>query len=390
MRRLAILGSTGSIGRQAAEVALAHPETLEVVALAARRSVDELVAQARALRPRIAAIADPEIAQRSAGALSELKGLGVEVLLGEQALVQLAGHEEVDLVLNALVGGAGLGVTVAALEAGKTLALANKESLVMGGEVVRRLVGRPAQLLPVDSEHSAIYQCLQGERAAAVRRLILTGSGGPFRGRSISELARVTPEEALSHPTWTMGRKITVDSATLMNKGLEVIEAHFLFDLPYEQLEVVIHPESIIHSLVEFHDFSMKAQLGYPDMRLPIQYALTYPERLPAAGRPLDLAKVKELHFMEPDMETFRCLRYALDAGRQGRTFPAVLSAANEVAVEAFLDERIDFIAIPQVVEETLAAHTPASVMDLEAVRESDRWAREYASRLIEEGVTWD
>ena len=293
-------------------------------------------------------------------------------------MAALATLPDVDVVLNALVGAAGLRATLAALEAGKTLALANKESLVTGGELVTSRVA-PGQLIPVDSEHSAIFQCLVGEDGRDLSRIWLTASGGPFKGRSRAELASVTPEQALSHPTWTMGPKITVDSATLMNKGLEVIEAHHLFDVGYDQITVVVHPQSCIHSMVEFSDGSVKAHLGATDMRIPIQYAFSHPRRWSAPLPPVDFTRIGHLDFDTPDLETFGCLALAFEAGRTGGSAPAVLNAANEVAVGAFLESRCGFLDIERVVELTLTAHDAQRLESFEQVLEIDAWARGFA-----------
>jgi 1-deoxy-D-xylulose-5-phosphate reductoisomerase len=378
---LALVGSTGSIGTQALDVVRAVPGRFEVVALGAATRVELLAAQAREFRPRVVAIADAD----AAAALRELVPPGTEVRAGPEALASIAG--EADTCLNAAVGFAGLPVTLAALRAGRRLALANKESLVAAGPVVQAARATPgAELVPVDSEHCAVHQCCQAAGAgkmAAVRRIVLTASGGPFRGRSAAELAAVTRDEALAHPTWRMGPKITVDSSTLMNKGLEVIEAHELFGVDYDRIEVVVHPQSIVHSMVEFTDGATVAQLSLPDMRLSIGYALGYPERLPVAFGAVDWATVGRLDFEPPDTTTFRCLTLAYEAGRTGGTAPAWLNGANEVAVDAFLAGRIPWLAIPAVIEEVLAAHdgTPATGPDV--VLEADRTARALAERAV-------
>lgn len=372
--RVAILGSTGSIGRQALEVAAAHTDRIEVVALAAASSAELLAQQARAFSVRDVALSDPDAAARVRDALDD----SVRVGSGPDAVVALAENPDVDVVLNALVGAAGLRATIATLTTGTTLALANKESLVVGGELVTSLVG-PGQLLPVDSEHSAIFQCYLGEPAEDVTRIWLTASGGPFRGRTREELARVTATDALAHPTWTMGPKITIDSATLMNKGLEVIEAHHLFGVTIDQVRVVVHPQSCVHSMVEFVDGSVKAHLGATDMRIPIQYAFSHPRRWRSTCTPVDFAQLGRLDFAEPDLETFGCLRLALDAGRQGGTTPAALNGANEVAVAAFLAGRCGFLDIERVVRAVLERHTHEPLTSLEQVESVDIWAREEA-----------
>lgn len=376
-RKLAILGSTGSIGRQVLEVIKSLPGRFEVEGLAADRNVELLFRQVLSCRPRAVAVGD--------GTRAEIlkKWLGSEgacVFSGPEGLVRIATLDEVDTVVVAVAGIHGLVPTLEALKAGKVVALANKETLVAGGELVVAAgaeLGR--NLLPVDSEHSAVFQCLQG-RVKEVARIILTASGGPFRKLSREELSRVTPEEALRHPTWSMGKKITIDSATLMNKGLEVIEARWLFGISYERIEIVVHPESIIHSMVEFQDGSVIAQLAVPDMRLPIQYALTFPERLPSPVARLDLKEVKRLTFEAPDAEKFPCLRLAYEAGRIGGTMPAVLNAANEAAVEMFLAGKIGFGDIPVMVSTAMQQHKPIFNPSLEDVLNSDAWARKVVS----------
>jgi len=374
--RVLVAGSTGSIGRQTLEVIAAEPDRYEVVALSAGASVDAVVAQARAVRPRVVAVADAEARREVAAALD-----GVEVVDDVAPLCA-----EVDVVVNGVVGFAGLPVTVATLAAGRRLALANKESLIAAGPVVQPLRATPgAELIPVDSEHSALHQCLRSSVDASreVSRLVLTASGGPFRGRSAEDLASVTVEDALAHPTWLMGPKITVDSSTLMNKGLEVIEAHELFGVDYDDIEVVVHPQSVVHSMVEFSDASTIAQLSMPDMRLPIAYALAWPERSSVPFGRIDWSSLGSLDFDAPDRATFRCLDLAYQAGRAGGTAPAALSAANEVAVEAFLAGRISWSVIPDVVSavrDEHAVHPPTSVED---VIGADRSARESASTWL-------
>ncbi|MHB1340222.1 MAG: 1-deoxy-D-xylulose-5-phosphate reductoisomerase [Coriobacteriia bacterium] len=376
--RIAVLGSTGSIGRQTLDIAARYPDRVSVVALAAHGNVALLAEQAAAFGVTDLAIAD----ESRAASLSSLVP-GARVGAGPAAVAALAGLPHVDMVLNALVGAAGLRASIVTLDEDKRLALANKESLVVGGALVMSRVKRPDQLIPVDSEHSAIFQCLLGESAADVSRIWLTASGGPFRGRSFSDLADVTVDEALCHPRWTMGPKITIDSSTLMNKGLEAIEAHHLFATPYDSIKVVVHPESCIHSMVEFTDGSVKAHLGATDMRIPIQYALSYPSRWPAPVDPVDFATLARLDFEEPDFEAFPCLSLALEAGRTGGTMPAAMNAANEVAVAAFLAREARFIDIPRVVNAVMDAHEvtePLSIDDLEAV---DAWARGTARRAL-------
>ncbi|RUM89552.1 MAG: 1-deoxy-D-xylulose-5-phosphate reductoisomerase [Thermodesulfatator sp.] len=383
VKQLVILGSTGSIGRQTLEVVSLFPERFKILALTAWRNWRLLAEQARLFRPRMVWIGEASLSE----ALREALPPQTEVLSGEQALCELAAHPEVDLVLSALVGAAGLAPTLSALSAGKTVALANKEVLVAGGELVLQLLRRRrVRLLPVDSEHAAIFQALKGHRRRDLSRLILTASGGPFRQTPVERFPEITPQEALRHPRWRMGAKITVDSATLMNKGLEVIEAHYLFQVPYKKIEVVVHPESIVHSLVEFRDGSLLAQLSLPDMRLPIAYALSYPERLPLPYPRLDLSALGSLHFEPPDLERFPCLRLAYEAGERGGFWPAALNAANEVAVEAFLSGKLRFSEIPLLIEETLSrlsfSGKPGS---LEEIIEADRQARKAAWNWLKE-----
>lgn len=376
--RVAILGSTGSIGRQALDVALAHPGSIEIVALAAHSSAEEIAHQARIHGVTDIALADTNAARRLE---RECRGEGdrsCSVGVGPDAIEKMAARDDVDVVLNALVGAAGLRTTVAALQAGSTLALANKESLVVGGELVTGLA-RPGQIVPVDSEHSAILQCLHGEPVDAVSKLWLTASGGPFRGRDRSELARVTAADALAHPTWKMGPKITIDSATLMNKGLEVIEAHHLFGIAYPDIRVVVHPQSCIHSMVEYVDGSVKAHLGVTDMRIPIQYALSQPNRWSAPAEPVDFTTLGTLDFEPPDTEIFRCLGLAIEAGRVGGTMPIALNAANEIAVAAFLEGRCRFTDIDRVVEAVMAAHRVEELSSLEQIERVDSISRDAA-----------
>ena len=376
MRRILIIGSTGSIGTQALDVVERNLE-LEVVGLAAASSWELLLEQAAAHGVERVALAEPDAAAR-ASEHSE-----VEVLAGAEGLVELITDSSCDLVLNALVGSAGLGPTVAALGEGIDLALANKESLVVGGELVTALAeATGAQLLPVDSEHSALFQLIAGERPGTIDRLVLTASGGPFRGRT--ELDSVTREEALAHPTWDMGGKITIDSATLMNKGLEVIEAMHLFGVPLDRIDVVVHPQSIVHALVQLNDGASLAHLGNPDMRVPISYALHYPERADVPVQPLDLAALGQLTFEEPDEDAFPCLRLAREAARTGGTAPCAMNAANEVAVGAFLDEEIPFTAIPEVIERTLEAHETRPIHHFNVLYGADAEARATAAELVE------
>jgi 1-deoxy-D-xylulose-5-phosphate reductoisomerase len=376
---VAILGSTGSIGTQTIDIVRQLTGEVRVVALGAGRSVELLAAQAEELRPDVVVVADSSAATALAGRLPA----GTELAVGPDALADAA--TLADIVVNAVVGFAGLGVTLASIGAGRRLALANKESLIAAGPVVaRHLAAHPeAELVPVDSEHSAIHQCLRGGRAVEVARLLLTASGGPFRGRSRAELAGVTVEDALAHPTWKMGPKITVDSSTLMNKGLEVIEAHELFGVDYDHIEVVVHPQSIVHSMVEFCDGSTIAQLSKPDMRLPIGYALGWPDRHPAPHGCIDWATLGRLDFETPDLDAFPCLGLAFAAGRAGGTAPAALSAANEVAVEAFLAGRIPWMGIAETCKAALARHDGAEASTAADVIAADARARALARQEL-------
>jgi 1-deoxy-D-xylulose-5-phosphate reductoisomerase len=381
MKRIAILGSTGSIGQSALAVVDAHADRVEVVGLAAGGNADLLAAQAARYRPRIVAMA-------TGAAIDRLTAIGLERGAaiggtGRDGLVAVASHPDADLVLCASSGTEALEAVLAAIECGKTIALANKEVLVMAGGIVTDAAARKGvAIVPVDSEHNAIHQCLHGRAARDVRRLILTASGGPFRGRSAAELEAATADAALQHPTWRMGRKITIDSATLMNKGLEVIEAHWLFGVRADQIEVVVHPQSVVHSMVELTDGSILAQLGVTDMRLPIQYAFSYPERWPAPLPPLDLARAGPLEFHAPDTAAFPCLRLAYRALEAARSLPVVLNAANEIAVARFLEGRIGFTAIPQVIARAMDAHVPVEVSTIAAVRNVDAAARAHAQDI--------
>ena len=378
-RRLAILGSTGSIGIQALDVVSRSGDELKVVALSAAEAWEPLVEQARHHGVRRIAVADPDAAARAAEAWTE-----GEVLVGPEGIVELVTGSDPDLVLNAIVGSAGLLPTVATLGEGIDLALANKESLVVGGELVMELArATGAQILPVDSEHSALFQLLAAERPGTVDRLTLTASGGPFRGRRREQLEAVTVTEALAHPTWDMGGQITIDSATLMNKGLELIEAHHLFGVPYEQIDVVVHPQSIIHSLIALCDGATLAHMGYPDMRVPISYALHHPDRVDVPVAPLDLVTLGQLTFEAPDEDTFACLRLAREAARAGGTAPCIMNAANEVAVHAFLAGRVGFLDIADVIEQTLTELPAQRLHSFDALTVADQRARELAGELI-------
>lgn len=381
-RRLAILGSTGSIGQSALSVVDAHADKLEVVALAAGRNVALFEKQIARYRPRMISMAAPEGVDRlRAGgfaALAETAGVGRE------GLVRVATHPEVDIVLCATSGTDSLEAVLAAIEAGKRIALANKEVLVMAGSLVTSAARRHGTaIIPVDSEHNAIHQCLHGRSLDEVSRLVLTASGGPFLGLGRAELEGVVPDDALRHPTWRMGRKITIDSATLMNKGLEVIEAHWLFGAPADRIEVVIHPQSVVHSMVELTDGSVIAQLGVTDMRLPIQYAFSYPERWDSPLPRLDLVSCGSLEFRLPDHEAFPCLRLAYEALEGDGGLPVVLNAANEVAVERFLEGRLAFVDIPRVIEQAMSDYKAAPVLTLDDVRAIDAWARRRADQIV-------
>jgi 1-deoxy-D-xylulose-5-phosphate reductoisomerase len=377
-KRVLILGSTGSIGTQALDVCAREPE-LEVVGLSAERSWQELIVQAREHGVERVALADVDAAARAGESWTDGKVLG-----GAEGLVELVVQSGAELVLNSLVGSAGLGPTVATLGEGIDLALANKESLVVGGELVTALAeATGARIVPVDSEHTALHQLISGQPPGTVQRMTITASGGPFRGRTRSELAEVTVEQALAHPTWAMGGKITIDSATLMNKGLELMEAHHLFGTPYERIDVVVHPQSLVHGLIQLADGAMLAHLGPPDMRIAISYALHGGESAPLPIEPLDLAAVGELTFEPVDVEAFPCLRLAGEAARAGGTAPCVLNAANEIAVHAFLDGRLRFLEIAEVIERTLSELGSEPVLAFESLYEADRRARELASGLV-------
>jgi 1-deoxy-D-xylulose-5-phosphate reductoisomerase len=384
MKNLAILGSTGSIGRSALAVVDAHPSRLRVVALAAGDNAALLGEQVARYRPEMIALATVDAVDRLRA--SARTAALPAIAEGPAGLIAVATHPSVDIVICASAGTAGLEAVLAAIEAGKTIALANKEVLVMAGALVTEAARRRGvPILPVDSEHNAIHQCLHGRSTAEVRRLILTASGGPFRDFTEDALDRVAPDAALRHPTWQMGRKITIDSATLMNKGLEVIEAHWLFGVSADHIDVVIHPQSIVHSMVELNDGSVIAQLGVTDMRLPIQYACSYPDRWEAALPSLDLLRAGRLDFHAPAHDRFPCLGLAYRALRAGGTLPVVLNAANEVAVEAFLDEKLGFTAIARVIEKTMNAHQVERVSTLDVVRRVDGWARDHARQMARE-----
>jgi 1-deoxy-D-xylulose-5-phosphate reductoisomerase len=380
---VALLGSTGSVGEQALDVIRAAEGRFRVVALAAGRSAERLAAQARELRPAAVGLVD----ETQAAALAAELPPGCRLAVGAEAVAELAAGDDADVVLNGVTGSAGLAPTLRALEAGRRLALANKESLIVGGELVTALA-KPGQIVPVDSEHSGLAQCLRAGRPNEVARLVVTASGGPFRGRSAADLAAVTPAQALAHPTWAMGPVITINSATLMNKGLEVIEAHLLFGVPYDRIEVVVHPQSIVHAMVEWCDGSTVAQLSMPDMRLPIGLALGWPGRDERPVGRIDWTRAATLEFQPVDRATFPLLDLAVQAGRQGGTAPAALNAANEEAVDAFLAGRLPFPGIAEVVDEISGRHRPPAALDLEAVLAAEQWSRGLARTLVEDLTT--
>jgi 1-deoxy-D-xylulose-5-phosphate reductoisomerase len=384
MKAVTILGSTGSVGTQALDVVRRNSDRFRVVGLsAAGANQDLLMGQIREFLPPIVAIADEDAAREIKTKLGQVRG--VELIVGPDAAETLARESETDVVLNALVGSAGLAPTLAALQSGKTLALANKESLVVGGELVTDLIkGEPERLLPVDSEHAALAMALRGERREDLKRVVLTGSGGPFRGWTRNELAKASVKEALQHPVWSMGPKITIDSATLMNKGLEVIEAHYLFDLAYSQIHVLIHPEGVVHAMAEFRDGSLRAEMATPDMRLPIQLALGWPERLPTGVAPVPLTE-RPLTFEPVDREAFPAVDLAYRVGGLGLTFPAVMNAANEVAVMAFLEGKIPLTRIVELVQTVVDEHDPGQVVSVVNITRADEWARARTAEIIEE-----
>ncbi len=384
MKNIAILGSTGSIGSTTLKVVETHPEKYKVIALAAGKNLDLLEKQIRKFRPKRAALAEEDLAGELEKRLG--KSIGTEIVTGMEGFIRLVTMEEVDTVISAMAGAAALLPTFAAIQAGKNIALANKEAIVMAGPLVME-EGRKkgVSIIPIDSEHSAIFQSLQGHKREDVRRVILTASGGPFRDLSYEEMRWVTPEQALRHPNWNMGRKITIDSATLMNKGLETIEAKWLFDLTIEQITIIVHPQSIIHSMVEYKDGSIIAQLGIPDMLTPISYALSYPQHLETPLPLLKLEEIGSLTFSKPDLKRFRCLDLARLAAERGDSMPAVMNGANEIAVDLFLKRKIDFFAIPDLIEKTMRAHKPYNINNIESVLEADRWARERAMGFANE-----
>ncbi|RLB15929.1 MAG: 1-deoxy-D-xylulose-5-phosphate reductoisomerase [Deltaproteobacteria bacterium] len=382
MKNIALLGSTGSIGVNTLKVIRLHSDKYNLVGLGAGKNIDLLAQQIAEWHPSTVAVQDHEAASELEDRLPSRNR--PKILFGTEGLIELATMSEIDMVVSAVSGAAGLLPTYEAVRAGKQVALANKETMVMAGYLVMAEAAKhDTRVLPIDSEHSAILQCLRGHPSEDVRRIILTASGGPFLGLSPTEMEKVTAAQALKHPNWDMGPKVTIDSATLMNKGLEAIEAKWLFDLPMEKIHILIHPQSIVHSMVEYNDGSIIAQLGIPDMMIPISYALAYPRHLPIVLPSLDLVKVQSLTFEQVDMEKFPCLALALRAAHMGGTMPAVLNAANEVAVSAFLENAISFMEIPRVIEQTMAYHRPVEVDKIETVLEADAWSRKKAKELI-------
>jgi 1-deoxy-D-xylulose-5-phosphate reductoisomerase len=385
VKRISILGSTGSIGTQTLDIVTHHPDAFQVVGLAAGSNVALLAQQVMEFRPEIVAIRQEDKLADLKTAIAALADYHPEYVTGEAGIVEVARYGDAESVVTGIVGCAGLLPTLAAIKAGKDIALANKETLIAGAPVVLPLVEKHGvKLLPADSEHSAIFQCLQGVPEGGLRRIILTASGGAFRDLPVERLPFVTVSDALKHPNWSMGKKITIDSATLMNKGLEVIEAHYLFGVDYDAIDIVIHPQSIIHSLIEVQDTSVLAQLGWPDMRLPLLYALSWPERIYTDWEPLDLVKAGSLSFREPDHDKYPCMQLAYAAGRAGGAMPAVLNAANEQAVALFIEEKIDFLAIPQLIEQTCDRYAAqnTAIPDLETILGADQWARQTVQEL--------
>lgn len=379
LEKISILGSTGSIGTSTLDVVKQHPEQFQIVALAASSNVEEMIQQAKFFQPKLISMSTKESAEKVARDIPDT----IKVVWGNEGLLEVATHPDATYVVSSLVGSIGLEPTLAAIEAGKKIGLANKETLVTAGHLVMNLAKQHGvDILPIDSEHSAIFQCLNGERKEDVKKLILTASGGAFRDYSREQLANATPEMALKHPNWSMGAKVTIDTATMINKGLEVMEAHWLFYFPYDQINVLVHPQSIIHSMVEFQDGAVMAQLGTPDMKVPIQYALSYPRRLPLSMPSLSLSEIGRLTFEKPDYSRFPCLAMAFEAGKSGGTMPTVLNAANEVAVEKFLNKDIHFLGIEAMIEKTLNKHVSIQNPQLEDIQYADQWAREFARQL--------
>ncbi|MGM0851516.1 MAG: 1-deoxy-D-xylulose-5-phosphate reductoisomerase [Bacillota bacterium] len=380
MKKISLLGATGSIGTQTLDVIREHPEEFKLTAISVGRNIEEARKMILEFSPQLISVQRKEDAEL----LKKEMSSSVKVLYGEEGLVEVACHQDADLLVNAVLGSVGLHPTLQAIESGKMIAIANKETLVTAGHLVMEAARKKnTSLLPVDSEHSAIFQALQGEQEKNIEKLIITASGGSFRDRTREELVGVTVTEALNHPNWSMGAKITIDSASMMNKGLEVIEAHWLFGIPYDQIEVVQHRESIIHSMIQFHDSSVMAQLGTPDMRVPIQYALTYPDRLIRPGKRLDLVRIGKLHFEEMDLNRFRCLAFAYEAGRIGGSMPTVLNAANEAAVSMFLENKISFLDIETYIEKAMSTHQVIHRPDLESIHEIDQQTRQLVSSWL-------
>jgi 1-deoxy-D-xylulose-5-phosphate reductoisomerase len=380
LKKISLMGATGSIGTQTLDVIREHPEEFKLTAMSVGRNIEEARKMILEFSPQLISV------QRKEDAESLMKEMSssVKVLYGEEGLVEVACHQDADVLVNAVLGSVGLYPTLQAIEAGKMIAIANKETLVTAGHLVMEAAWKKnTPLLPVDSEHSAIFQALQGEQEKNIEKLIITASGGSFRDRTREELVGVTVTEALNHPNWSMGAKITIDSASMMNKGLEVIEAHWLFDIPYDQIEVVQHRESIIHSMIQFHDSSVMAQLGTPDMRVPIQYALTYPDRLIRPGKRLNLVEIGKLHFEEMDLNRFRCLAFAYEAGRIGGSMTTVLNAANEAAVSMFLENKISFLDIEAYIEKAMSTHQVIHRPDLETIHEIDQQTRQLVSSWL-------
>ncbi|MGM0827213.1 MAG: 1-deoxy-D-xylulose-5-phosphate reductoisomerase [Bacillota bacterium] len=374
MKKISLMGATGSIGTQTLDVIREHPDEFKLTAMSVGRNIEEARKMILEFSPQLISVQRKEDAE----SLKKEMSSSVKVLYGEEGLVEVACHQDSDVLVNAVLGSVGLYPTLQAIEAGKMIAIANKETLVTAGHLVMEAVRKKdTPILPVDSEHSAIFQALQGEQVKNIEKLIITASGGSFRDRTREELVGVTVTEALNHPNWSMGAKITIDSASMMNKGLEVIEAHWLFDIPYDQIEVVQHRESIIHSMIQFHDSSVMAQLGTPDMRVPIQYALTYPDRLIRPGKRLDLVEMGKLHFEEMDLNRFRCLAFAYEAGRIGGSMTTVLNAANEAAVSMFLENKISFLDIEAYIEKAMSTHQVIHRPDLETIHEIDQQTRQ-------------
>lgn len=384
MKKLTVLGSTGSIGVNTLEIVKAFPDKFQIIALSAGHNISLLEKQIRIFNPRSVSVRSQEDAERLA---LRMQGQAVEICHGVEGMIRCATAPESDMVVAAVVGAAGLVPTLAAIKAGKDIALANKETLVMAGDLIMQEVERRnVTLVPVDSEHSAIFQSLSGHRHEDVRHLILTASGGPFREYGLAQFDGITPDDALAHPNWAMGKKISIDSATMMNKGLEIIEARWLFDFPAEKIKVHVHPESIVHSLVEYQDGAVMAQLGIPDMKTPIAYALSWPQRMPLKQPPLDLCELGRLTFSQPDLQRFPCLALAYAALAAGGTMPAVLNAVNEIAVEAFLNGKLTFMGIPRLIETVMSNHQPVEIKTIDKVLQADLWSRKTALELISGG----